>query len=178
LWLQVAAAVKRLLPEDSFECRWVGAVENQHLRLLRLEARKLGVEDVVRFLPTVADPHPHYAAFDVFAMTSWEDPCPLVVLESMALGKVVVCFSGGGGAPEVVGDAGIMIPEFNPEWMAKAIAGLAGDPARRFRLGDAARNRVARQFVSSVQSPKIFVEIQRAAGLERSRLGAPQVTGA
>jgi glycosyltransferase involved in cell wall biosynthesis len=155
----------------------VGAVENQHLRLLRLEARKLGVEDVVRFLPTVADPHPHYAAFDVFAMTSWEDPCPLVVLESMALGKVVVCFSGGGGAPEVVGDAGIMIPEFNPEWMAKAIAGLAGDPARRFRLGDAARNRVARQFVSSVQSPKIFVEIQRAAGLERSRLGAPQVTG-
>jgi len=177
LWLQVAASVKRLLPEGSFECRWVGAVENQHLRLLQLEARKLGVEEVVRFLPSVADPYPHYAAFDVFAMTSWEDPCPLVVLENMALGKVVVCFSGGGGAPEVVGDAGIMIPEFNTEWMAEAIACLAAEPARRSRLGDSARHLVAQRFVSSVQSPKILAEIRRTAGLENSGLEAAQVTG-
>jgi glycosyltransferase involved in cell wall biosynthesis len=110
-------------------------------------------------------------------MTSWEDPCPLVVLENMALGKVVVCFSGGGGAPEVVGDAGIMIPEFNTEWMAEAIACLAAEPARRSRLGDSGRHRVAQRFVSSVQSPKILAEIRRTAGLENYGLEAPQVTG-
>ena len=176
MWLQVAAAVKRLLPGGSFECRWVGAVENEQFRLLRLEARKLGVEDVVRFLPSAADPYPHYAAFDVFAMTSWEDPCPLVVLENMALGNVVMCFSRGGGAPEVVGDAGIIVPEFDPERMAEAIAGLAAEPARRSRFGDAARGRVAERFVSSVQSPKILAEIRRTAGLEKRGLGAPKVT--
>ena len=176
LWLQVAAAIKHLLPGGSFECRWVGAVENQHLRLLRLEARKLGVEDVVKFLPSVADPFPHYAAFDVFAMTSWEDPCPLVVLENMALGNVVVCFSGGGGAPEVVGDAGIIVPEFNPEWMAEAIVGLAGDPVRSSRLGGTARDRVAQRFVSSVQSPKILAEIRRTVGLEKFSVGSSQAT--
>ena len=70
----------------------------------------------------------YFARFDIFAMTSWEDPCPRVVLENMGLGKPVVCFAGGGGAPEVVGDTGVIVPEFDSRAMAQAIADLAADP--------------------------------------------------
>lgn len=110
-------------------------------------------------------------------MTPWEDPCLLVVSENMALEKAAVCFSGGGEAPEVVVDPGIIAPKFSPEWMAEAIAGLAAEPARRSRLGDTARGRVAGKFVSSVQSPKTLAEIGRTAGLEECGPGAPEVTG-
>ena len=164
LWLQMAAAMKRLLPERLLEFRWVGIVYDGDARMAKLEARKLGIENIVRFLPRLERPLDHFQEFDVFAMTSWEDPCPLVVLENMALGKPVVCFQGGGGAPEEVGSAGLVIPEFRPEMMAAAIAELAVDGARREHFGRMARSRVKDMFVASVQVPKLLDEMMQVAG--------------
>lgn len=162
LWLQMAVAVRRLLPETPLEFRWVGIVDNADARAALLEARKLGLGDIVRFVPFTERPLDEFREFDVFAMTSWEDPCPLVVLESMALGKPVLCFEGGGGAPEEVGSSGIVIPMFNPELMAAAIAELARDGARREALGRTARSRVEQMFVASVQAPRLLEEMRRA----------------
>ena len=53
---------------------------------------------MVEFIPPTPKPMEHFAGFDIFAMTSWEDPCPLVVLENMGLAKPVVCFAGGAGS--------------------------------------------------------------------------------
>ena len=105
----------------------------------------MGLDDMVEFIPPTPKPMEHFAGFDIFAMTSWEDPCPLVVLENMGLAKPVVCFAGGGGAPEVVGDTGVIVPEFDPLAMARAIADLAADPPELARLGALARQRVLSQ---------------------------------
>jgi len=164
LWLQMALALRRLVPVLPIEFRWVGMVDNAPAQAARLEAKKLGVDDIVKFIPYCEQPVSEYRHFDVFAMTSWEDPCPLVVLENMALGKPVLCFAGGGGAPEEVGSAGIIVPEFNPQMMAAAVAELAEDSARRAKLGSEARSRVESMFLASVQVPKLFAEMLRVAG--------------
>jgi glycosyltransferase involved in cell wall biosynthesis len=163
LWLQVAVALKSLLPTMSVEFRWVGMIDNAESRAVKLEARKLGIEDIVKFIAHTEQPLDQYREFDVFAMTSWEDPCPLVVLENMALGKPVVCFAGGGGAAEEIGDGGVIVPEFSPEMMAAAVAELAEDTARREALGREARSRVRRIFVASVQAPRLLEELRRTA---------------
>jgi glycosyltransferase involved in cell wall biosynthesis len=162
LWLQMAVALKGLVPTMPVEFRWVGMVDNAAARAAKLEARKLGIEGIVKFIPHTERPLNHYREFDVFAMTSWEDPCPLVVLENMALGKPVVCFAGSGGAAEEVGNGGVIVPAFSPEMMAAAVAELAQDSARREALGREARRRVNGMFVASVQAPRLLKELQRA----------------
>jgi len=61
-------------------------------------ARKLGIQDSVRFAGAVDDPTPFYAAADLYVQPTWYDPCSLVVLEAMACGLPVVttCFNGAG----------------------------------------------------------------------------------
>jgi glycosyltransferase involved in cell wall biosynthesis len=158
LWLQMAAEVRRLVgPSTRFV--WVGVPEwSDHTwyegAKFRREAHLMGLDDMVEFIPPTPKPMEHFAGFDIFAMTSWEDPCPLVVLENMGLAKPVVCFAGGGGAPEVVGDTGVIIPDFDPQAMARAIADLAADPQQRARLGALARQRVLANFTDRVQVPK------------------------
>ena len=78
-------------------------------------------------------------------------------------GQACDVLPGGGGAPEEVGSAGLVIPEFRPEMMAAAIADLAVDDTRREQLGRMARNRVRDMFVASVQAPKLLDEMMRVA---------------
>ena len=170
LWLQTAAILRGLASDRAFRFVWVGVRDDYAGICFREEARKLGVDDLVEWVPTTSEPLREFARFDVFAMTSWEDPCPAVVLESMMLRKPVVCFRSG-GAPGQVGDTGVVLDRFSPAAMAEALAGLMASPARRERLGEAARARVGREFVASAQVPGIWAEI--ASLLDEARLGRP-----
>ena len=100
LWLQMVAEVRKLLG-PSVRFVWVGIPEWPGPSWLdglkfRREVQLLGLEGVVELVPSTPKALEHFADFDVFAMTSWEDPCPLVVLENMGLGTPVVCFEGAG----------------------------------------------------------------------------------
>ena len=125
----------------------------------RREVKLLGLEDTVELVSLTDKAFEHFAGFDIFAMTSWEDPCPRVVLENMGLGTPVVCFAGGGGAREVMGDTGVVITDFDPEAMARAIADLAASPQERARLGALAKRRMRANFTDCIQVPKIRREI-------------------
>jgi glycosyltransferase involved in cell wall biosynthesis len=168
LWLQMAAELKNLLG-PSVRFVWVGVPEwpspdwLEGLRFRR-EIKLLGLDDVVDLVPSTPNALGRFQDFDVFAMTSWEDPCPLVVLENMGIGTPVVCFAGGGGAPEAVADTGIIIPEFDPWAMARSIAGLAANPRERDHLGALARERMIANFTDRVQVPKIRREVLALAG--------------
>jgi glycosyltransferase involved in cell wall biosynthesis len=103
------------------------------------------------------------AAFDVFTMPSWSDPCPLVVLENMLMENPVVCFSGSGGPPDEVGPDGVVVSGFCPRAMAKEVAALVADPARSRSLGQAGRKRVLERFTTRTQAPKVLAHIERLA---------------
>ena len=65
--------------------------------------------------------------------------------EAMAC-QVPVVSSDGGALPEVIGDAGVVVPSKNPEALATAIAGLWQDDNRRHALGLAGRTRIKKLF--------------------------------
>ena len=65
--------------------------------------------------------------------------------EAMAC-AVPLISTNGGALPEVVGDAGIIVPTKNPQALAKAIGDLFENPAERARLSDAGRCRMVEQF--------------------------------
>ena len=122
---------------------------------MRLKARAMDLERRVELLPPTDDPLSVLAGFDVLAMTSWEDPSPLVVFEAMMLGKVVACFAGGGGPPEQVDDTGVVVDRFSAGAMADAIESLLDDPAHGRRLGRAA-GRACWNITPTVRSCRSF----------------------
>lgn len=116
-------------------------------------ARRLGLEDCVRFLGRLADVRPVLHAADIYAFPSRGESFGGALVEAMACGLPCVALRGGAGgvrnaADEIIEQdrSGLLVDEPTPQIMASAIAGLAGDAARRDRLGRAARQRAARDF--------------------------------
>jgi glycosyltransferase involved in cell wall biosynthesis len=113
---------------------------------------------------------PYFAAADIFALTSREDPFPLVSMEAMSFGLPVVAFEGAGGAPELIGDqAGVVVPHLDLAAMAEAVTKLANDPQRREALGEGAMRSVATDF-----SPERYAE-QLLGLAEAGQAAAPRV---
>lgn len=159
LWLQAAAELR---DRADVRFRWVGVPEGFVGESMRVKRRLLRLEDRVDFMGITDRPLEAFAQFDIFLLTSWEDPFPLVVLENMMLGKPVVCLPGG-GAPDEVGLAGVVVDQFHPRAVAEAIAELVADPERRRQLGAAARQRVLDNFTDRVCVPKLWEAIQQTA---------------
>lgn len=81
-----------------------------------------------------------YARAHVFASASLHEPFGLTTLEAMACGTPVVV-SPLGGTAEFVNDAtsGLVRPPHAPARLADGLASILEDPARRDRMGAAAR---------------------------------------
>lgn len=78
---------------------------------------------------------------DLFVVPSrWPDPAPLTVGEAMATGLPIVA-SGMGGIPELLGDAGLLVPKDDPAALAEALRALLLDPDRRAAMAVRARSR-------------------------------------
>lgn len=128
--------------------------EARALAIAQALARELGVEERVRFLGTFTQEEAPaiYRRAHLLLHTTYNDPCPTVVLEAMACGLPVV-YSVSGGVPELVGpDAGIGVPSGldwerelppDPEMLARAVLEVA---ARRQEFARAARQRVVERF--------------------------------
>jgi glycosyltransferase involved in cell wall biosynthesis len=83
------------------------------------------------------------AGFDVLAVPSRYEAFGYVALEALQVGTPVVA-ADVGGLPEVVGDAGVLVEQGDPEALAAAIEGLLGSPDRRVDLAERGRVRAAR----------------------------------
>ena len=159
LWLQVAAHF-RDRPDVHF--KWVGIPEGPAGESFRVKRRLLQLENVVDVEFVTDRPLTSFSSFDIFLMTSWEDPFPLVVLENMMLQKAIIC-TPGGGAPEEVGDTGIVVPSFQPQAVADAVQALVADPDRRRSLASLGRERVLAHFTDRVCVPRFWDTMQQTA---------------
>ncbi len=123
-------------------------------------ARRAGVEHRVG-----VDAFAELAEWDVFVLPSRMDPCPLAVLEAMAMGVPVVA-TRVGGIPEQLGeDAGLLVVPEDVDGIAAAIGRLVDSPELRVRLGDAARGRVRRMFSLERQAEGLERAYRRALGV-------------
>lgn len=115
-----------------------------------LDARiaQLGIAHRVTSMPGVKPQElaKLFNAMDIFALPSrttatWKEQFGRVIIEAHAC-RVPVIGSDSGAIPEVVADAGLIVPERNPAALAQAIQTLHGDPERRSEMGKIGRQRV------------------------------------
>lgn len=112
-------------------------------RLERLTA-KLGLSDKVSFTGRVSEEEKaqRLAECRCFAVPSTQEAYGLVAAEAMSYGKPVIA-SDVGGLPEVVGDAGLLVPSGDVSALSKALISVTTDGELRSRVGQAAKSRVA-----------------------------------
>jgi len=101
---------------------------------------ELGLVSRVRFLGQRSDTPRVLAACDVFCMPSRWEGFGLALAEAMAVGLPCVA-ARVDSLPEVLGDAGVLVPAEDPGALAEALADLLADAPRRVELGDRARER-------------------------------------
>jgi glycosyltransferase involved in cell wall biosynthesis len=155
----------RNLPKKDIHLVWIGGQPDvAYADLIRRDARLLGVDRRIHLTGQTQTPHSYFAACDVFALLSREDPFPLVVLEAAASGAPIICFESAGGAPEFVGeDAGVVVPYLDLDRMAAAAVRLLSNPDEARKLGSRARDRVMAHYTISHVGPRIAEEIRQAA---------------
>lgn len=108
---------------------------------------RLGVRGRIHFVHGIStdDLRALYAGAAVAVVPSEYEGFGLPAGEAMACETPVVS-SDGGALPEVVGDAGRIVPAGDPAALARAIAGLLRDPAARAELGRRGRQRIQTRF--------------------------------
>lgn len=164
LWLLAAREAVDRLGMDRLRFVWVGSRDNEASLQFRTMIAKLGLESVVELVPETVRPYDHFARFDIFALSSWEESASMVVLEAMAIRVPVICFAPTGGPSEEVGEAGIVIPEISPHLLADAIVDLAQSPEKRRALGLAGAVRAREHFDRSASLAAIVQVFDDALG--------------
>jgi glycosyltransferase involved in cell wall biosynthesis len=88
-----------------------------------------------------------FARATAVMLPTWEDNCPMVVLEAQAAGVPVIA-SNVGGVPDLVENevTGILTDPSRPETMPKALSRLLDSPQLAFRLGDQSRRQAKARF--------------------------------
>ena len=135
LFLLVARQVLNSRPDVHFV--WVGIPDaGEETRRLHYDLDRMGINNRVHLLPPGGNYLDYVACFDLFTLTSREDPYPLVILEAGLNHNPVLCFAGSGGSPDFVGtDTGCLIPYLDVSAMAEVLIQLGDEPAERARLG-------------------------------------------
>lgn len=108
----------------------------------------------------------YYAGSTIAVVPSLYEGFGLPAGEAMACGVPVISTTGG-ALPEVVGDAGVLVPPGDASALAQAIRALLDDPDRRHALGKAGYERVINNFtwrMCAIRLTEIYREAIHAHG--------------
>ena len=105
LFIQVASYVHKNYPTAKIKFNWVGNTINNKF-IIEADIDKLGLNEMVSFVGEQTNPINMYKNFDVFLLTSREDPFPLVCIEAAYLKKPIICFEKASGTAEVINEGG------------------------------------------------------------------------
>jgi glycosyltransferase involved in cell wall biosynthesis len=161
LFIALGRALRTSLPQAHF--LWTGG--GRGFPLFQKTWRSLyGIDDALaarlHFVGEQTTIAPFLNRADVFALTSREDPLPLVHIEAAMLRKPVVCFAASGGAPEWIGNAGAVVPYQDVAAMADAIMELANNPERCKRMGEAGRAMMLERCLPDVVAAQVRTVIE------------------
>lgn len=108
---------------------------------------QLGIEDAIETHSEISYERmvELYGTADVAVVPSLYEGFGLPAGEALACGVPVVATTGG-GLPEVVGDAGVLVEPGDVDAMTEAIRDLLTDEQRRRRLGRRGRERICESF--------------------------------
>jgi glycosyltransferase involved in cell wall biosynthesis len=124
---------------------------------------RLGVSDIVRFTGRIENEEfaDYYAKSTIAVVPSLYEGFGIPAAEAMACGVPLISTSGG-ALPEVVGDAGIIVPPADAKALAGAIQRLLQSPEERKKYARAGLTRVNSVF-SWKKAAQEVVEVYREA---------------
>ena len=162
LFLQIACLVSRKKGYEKVRFLWVGGGKQDNASLeFDHDVRALGLQEVCSRIITTEEVSDYYCAMDVFALTSREDPFPLVMLEAGTYNAPTICFEGSGGGAEFVGDnAGLTAPYLDIVTFAAHIMTLHDQSDLCAQFGNAASEKVRTYFTIDCQGPKLRQSIE------------------
>lgn len=123
-----------------------------------LEERASDFNDAsVTFVGHVPDPQPLIAGLHAMVICSDHEGLPMVALEAMLAGTVVVA-RGIGGLPTLLdhGRCGVLVDSQSPEAFGRALIDLMNDPSCARELGLRARVRVAERYSAKAMAQGYF----------------------
>ncbi|MFN8016924.1 MAG: glycosyltransferase family 4 protein [Acidimicrobiales bacterium] len=174
LFVQLACEVRRRHAEP-VHFMWVGGdLRSADWERVRSDRDRAGA-DHVHFVGVQPDPVPWFAAADAFALTSREDPYPLVALECAALGVPIVTYENG-GIPELLVAAGPeaatgIVPHLDVGGLADRLIAFLDDERLRRAAGRSLAAQVAAAHDVRVAAPKLWADL--AALIDRGSTSPP-----
>lgn len=170
--LEAFALVKRSVPDLQYYIVGMVHDDDYHQQLLST-AREAGVADSVHFLGQVPDEKlvALYRGCSLFLLTPLTlgtqfEGFGLIYLEANACGKPVIGSYGCGAEEAIVdGETGLLVPQGQPEAVARAITKLLGDPDLAARMGSVGRER-ARTMSWDVAAAKLMEHYQAASEMQ------------
>lgn len=145
--------------------RFVG--DGPDRKSLEQEARLMGFEASIRFEGSVNQDEirKFYATADVFALASFAEGIPVVLMEAMAM-EIPCVTTWITGIPELIRDGidGLLVAPSDVDGLAMSLALLMDDAGLRRQLGEAGRMRVLGKYCLSNN-------VAHLAGIFRRRLG-------
>lgn len=133
--------------------------DEEYGKNLQRQITETGLGDRLRVLGHLEPIEPFLHAIDIFVSTSEYETFGNSVCEAMACRRPVVAYSGG-SVREVVGNAGLVVPTGDLASLHAATDSLIRDQSLRSKLGEAAYQRVKREFDPAMSFRKV-VEIYR-----------------
>lgn len=157
----IARQVIECLPNLPIYFVWVGAGPmHAFYELIRFDIERFGLTRQIILIPPTPEALNIMNRFDIFLLSSREDPYPLVVLEAALLQKPIVCFENAGGAPELVeDDAGKVVGYLDVAAAANAIIELIESPVERHKMGKIAHQKVLERHNTDHSIEKILTII-------------------
>lgn len=157
--------VRRDTPHD-FRVVWVGtSPHDAALSTCRHDLRKLGLADRFTFVEHTPQPNDYVNAFDIFAMTSREEPMGMAALDAACLGRPLVAFAKASGITDLIGDeGGYTVPYLDIDAMADTILRILDNPDDSARRARAMRDRVLSRYTLEAAAPALLRVIDAASG--------------
>lgn len=116
--------------------------------ILEKQAYATGVADRVVFAGASTNPEDYLAAFDMYAITSYNEGLPLSVLEAMSSELPVVAVKVGSLVQVITDKTGILIERHDIDTFVKAFSKLAHDKQLAYTMGCNGRTLVLEKFSS------------------------------
>ncbi|MBU2929556.1 glycosyltransferase [Winogradskyella psychrotolerans] len=155
-FLMVAKYVFEKMPEATIQFQWVGRISSFNRLIFEEDLKKLNLTNKVEFVGAKENPHDYYSNFDIFLMTSKEDPFPLVCIEVGMLGKPIICFKGATGTEEVLETIeGTIVPYMDIIQMGELVIKYYENTQFKIEVGKKMKD-VFQEFTPEKQSVKFY----------------------
>ncbi len=157
--LQAASLLKERCPQIRWLLMGAGTIEED----LQAEAKRLAIQDIVRFTGFVYDMAPYYGLMDLSINCSigTETSC-LALSEGYSLGIPAVASDFGGNPYMVTEDVnGYLVPQRDPKALAAMVEKIAMDPVLHRRLSEGALALYREKFTAAAmtrQLEKLYLE--------------------